>query len=70
MNKFKQDLCCVIFTMPDNISQNDFISKGSDTEDDLDKCLETNDEQVLSSVITITPNKNKKITFEVYAILL
>lgn len=51
--------------MPGNINENDVICKGSDTEEDLDKCLESFDEQVLSSMITIIPNKNKKITFEV-----
>ncbi|CAC5373111.1 unnamed protein product [Mytilus coruscus] len=62
-NKFSQDICCVIYTMPDGTQDCDFRCQGSDAVEDLDKCLETNDEQVISSVITIQPQKGKK-TFE------
>ncbi|VDI06567.1 Hypothetical predicted protein [Mytilus galloprovincialis] len=46
--------------MPDGIKEDDFECKCSD--DKLDECLETNDEEIVSSNITISPNKKKKIT--------
>ncbi|XP_052059579.1 uncharacterized protein LOC127700210 isoform X2 [Mytilus californianus] len=62
-NKFRQEICCVIFTMPDGTQESDFVCQGSDAVEDLDKCLETNDEQIISPVITIQPKKGK-MTFE------
>lgn len=50
--------------MPDGTKDSDFVCNGSDGDDDLDKCLETNDEQIISSVITIEAKKNK-MTLEV-----
>ncbi|CAC5381787.1 unnamed protein product [Mytilus coruscus] len=44
-NKFNQEICCVIFTMPDGIKEGDFECKCSD--DTLDECLETNDEEIM-----------------------
>lgn len=52
--------------MPDGIKEDDFECKCSD--DKLDECLETNDEEIVSSNITISPNKKKKITSKVYLI--
>ncbi|XP_052059601.1 putative autophagy-related protein 11 isoform X2 [Mytilus californianus] len=59
-NKFRQDICCVIFTLPDGTKDGDFVCKSSDGDDDLDKCLETNDEQVISPLITIKAKIDKK----------
>ncbi|VDI49803.1 Hypothetical predicted protein [Mytilus galloprovincialis] len=49
--------------MPDGTKDSDLSCQGADEDEDLYKCLEANDEQVISSVITIKPQKGKK-TFE------
>ena len=64
-NKFQQDNCCVIFVMPDGIDESDLVCQSSDAEVDLDKCLESNDEQIISSLITIKPKNDKGIQFKV-----
>lgn len=61
---FSQNVCCVIYTMPDGTKDSDLSCQGADEDEDLYKCLEANDEQVISSVITIKPQKGKK-SFEV-----
>ncbi|VDI23349.1 Hypothetical predicted protein [Mytilus galloprovincialis] len=62
-NKFSQDICCVIFTMPDGTQETDFDCQCSDAVEDLDNCLETNDEQLVSPIITIQSKKGE-MTFE------
>jgi Ca2+/Na+ antiporter len=70
-NKFHQDICCVIFLMPDGVHESDLVCQSSDAEADLDTCLESNDEQVISSLITIEPKNDKEsnlrcVTFVLY----
>ncbi|CAC5401517.1 unnamed protein product [Mytilus coruscus] len=63
-NNFKQKLCCVLFIMPNGIQKNDIICEGSDEVNDLARCLQSNDEKVISSIITITPRDDKEIKFQ------
>ena len=58
-------MCCVIFVMPDGIHESDLVCQSSDAEADLDKCLESNDEQIISPLITIKPKNDKRINFKV-----
>ena len=51
--------------MPDGIDESDLVCQSSDAEADLDKCLESNDEQIISSLITIKPKNDKIIQFKV-----
>ena len=51
--------------MPDGIHEGDLVCQSSDAEADLDKCLESNDEQIISSLITIKPRNDKRIKFKV-----
>ncbi|XP_052059590.1 uncharacterized protein LOC127700211 isoform X3 [Mytilus californianus] len=63
-NNFKQKLCCVLFIMPNGIQKNDIICEGSDEVNDLARCLQSNDEKVISCIITITPRDDKEIKFQ------
>jgi hypothetical protein len=51
--------------MPDGIHESDLVCQSSDADADLDKCLESNDEQIISSLITIKPKNDKRIKFKV-----
>jgi len=51
--------------MPDGIRESDLVCQSSDVEADLGKCLESNDEQIISSLITIKPKNEKRIKFKV-----
>ena len=51
--------------MPDGIHESDLVCQSSDVEAELDKCIESNDEQIISSLITIKPKKEKEIKFKV-----
>jgi hypothetical protein len=51
--------------MPDGIHESDLVCQSSDADVDLDKCLESNDEQIISSLITIKLKNDKKIKFKV-----
>ena len=51
--------------MPGNIQESDLVCSSSDGYYQLDQCLETNDERIISSLITIKPKNDKDITFEV-----
>ena len=55
----------MIFVMPDGIHESDLVCQSSDAEADLDKCLKSNDEQIISSLITIKPKNDKRIKFKV-----
>ena len=55
----------MIFVMPDGIDESDLVCQSSDVDADLDKCLESNDEQIISSLITINPKNDKRIKFKV-----
>jgi hypothetical protein len=46
--------------MPDGIDESDLVCQSSDVDADLDKCLESNDEQIISSLITIKPKNDKQ----------
>ena len=50
--------------MPDGIQESDLVCQ-SDVEADLDKGLESNDEQIMSFLITIKPKNDKRIKFKV-----
>ncbi|OPL21680.1 hypothetical protein AM593_08501, partial [Mytilus galloprovincialis] len=63
-NNFKQKLCCVLFIMPNGIQMNDIVCQGSDEVNDLARCLQSNDEKIISSIITITPRDDKEIKFQ------
>ncbi|XP_076113369.1 uncharacterized protein LOC143081020 [Mytilus galloprovincialis] len=60
-NHFRQKICCVIYTMPDGTQESDFVCQGSDTVEDLYTCLESNEEQIISSAIEIQSRKGKSI---------
>lgn len=47
--------------MPDGTQENDFVCQGSDTVEDLYTCLESNEEQIISSTIEIQSRKGKSI---------
>jgi hypothetical protein len=51
--------------MPDGIHESDLVCQSSDTDVDFDKCLESNDEQIISSLITIKHKNDKRIKFKV-----
>ncbi|CAG2190528.1 unnamed protein product [Mytilus edulis] len=60
-NHFRQEICCVIYTMPDGTQESDFVCQDSDTVEDLYTCLESNEEQIISSTIEIQSRKGKSI---------
>jgi hypothetical protein len=51
--------------MPDGIHESDLVCQSSDADVDLDKCLKSNDEQIISSLITIKSKNDKRIKFKV-----
>lgn len=47
--------------MPGETQESDFVCQGSDTVEDPYTCLESNEEHVISSTITIQSRKGKSI---------
>lgn len=63
--KFKHNVCCVLQTKPNTFKQTDLLVHTSDTDEDLAKCLESNDEQILSSLVTLESRQGSVLHVEV-----
>ncbi|CAC5374027.1 unnamed protein product [Mytilus coruscus] len=52
-NRFHHKVCCVLLTKPNTVNKGDLSAHASDADDDLAECLESNDEQIISSLVTL-----------------
>jgi hypothetical protein len=55
--------------MPSNIKKEDISCEGADSYHLLDSGLETIEEQIISALITISPQEDKTVQFEVKLIV-
>ena len=68
-SRFRQKICCVILAMPSNIKKEDISCEAADSYHLLDSGLETIEEQIISALITISPQEDKTVQFEVKLIV-
>ena len=54
-----------MLTKPGTFIQEDIQVHASDTDEDLAKCLESNDEQILSSLVTLESKDGSVLNTEV-----
>ncbi|XP_063419421.1 uncharacterized protein LOC134702447 [Mytilus trossulus] len=52
-NRFHHKVCCILLTKPNAVIKDEWSAHASDTDEDLAKCLESNDEQIISSLVTL-----------------
>ncbi|XP_071172384.1 uncharacterized protein [Mytilus edulis] len=52
-NRLHHKVCCVLLTKPNTVNKDALSAHASDTDEDLAKCLESNEEQIISSLVTL-----------------
>lgn len=70
MNRFNQTICCVLLTEILDICHEDLIVHASDTDYDLASCLESNEEQILSCVVTVESKNDTLLYLKVSTLII